>query len=81
MDFMKKYEKELACLFGLLNLNVPRNRESLFRPSILSDKWKKADLKFNEFLLNLVFNSYSPNQIKSLLHTLNLPYSPDEMVV
>ena len=35
------YERELACLFGLLNLNIPRDRECLFRPSILPDKWKK----------------------------------------
>ena len=73
------YERELACLFGLLNLNVPRDREALFRSSILPDKWKKTDSKFDEFLLNLVFNSYSPNQIKSLLHKINLPYSPEEI--
>ncbi len=73
------YERDLACLFGLLNLNIPRDRHSLFRPSILPDKWKKTDPKFNELVLNLIFNSYSPNQIKSFLHSLNLPYSPEEI--
>jgi transposase-like protein len=34
------YEKELAYLFGLLNLNVHKDRELLFHPSILPDKWK-----------------------------------------
>jgi len=38
-DEIENLSEKLKIL--LLNLNIPRDRECLFRPSILPDKWKK----------------------------------------
>lgn len=73
------YDRNLACLFGNLNLQIPRDRKGNFRPSILPEPYAKADSSFNELVLNLILNSYSPNKIKSLLKSLNLPYSPEQI--
>ncbi|MFN3505505.1 MAG: hypothetical protein ACK4Y7_04785 [Caldimicrobium sp.] len=37
------------------------------------------DENFEEFILNLVLQSYSPNKIKALLHSMNLPYSQEQI--
>lgn len=73
------YDRNLACLFGNLNLHIPRVRKGNFRPSILPQPYDKADSSFNELILNLILSSYSPNKIKSLLKSLNLPYSPEQI--
>ena len=73
------YERQLACLLGNLNLSVPRDRKSEFRPAILPSEWQKFDESFQEFIINLVLQSYSPNKIKSLLQSMNLPYSPEQI--
>jgi transposase-like protein len=69
------YERNIACNLGNLNLSVPRDRNSSFRSAIMPDHWQRGDASYNEFLHNLILQSYSPNKIKSLLKSLNLPYS------
>jgi len=73
------YERQLACFLGSLGLSVPRDRKGEFRPSILPDKWEKADESFQEFVLNLVLQSYSPAKIKALLQSMKLPYSAEQI--
>ena len=73
------YARNLACMFGNLNLLVPRDRKGEFRSSILPPPYQKADKSFDNLLLNLVVNGYSPNKIKSLLNSLSLPYSPEQI--
>ena len=64
---------------GNLNLLVPRDRNSDFRSSVLPNHWQnywqRGDDSYNEFLLNLILQSYSPNKIKALLKSMNLPYT------
>jgi len=64
---------------GNLNLLVPRDRNSDFRSSVLPNHWQRGDDSYNEFLLNLILQSYSPNKIKALLKSMNLPYSTEEI--
>jgi len=73
------YARNLACMFGNLNLNVPRDRKGQFRSSILPPPYQKADKSFDNLILNLVLNGYSTNKIKSTLNSLNLPYSPEQI--
>ncbi len=73
------YDRKLACLFGNLNLSVPRDRKGDFRPFILPGEWQKADATFEEFIANLVLQSYSPNRIRALLSSMNLPYSAEQI--
>lgn len=73
------YERQLACFLGNLGLSVPRDRKGEFRPSILPPEWQKADESFQDFVLNLVLQSYSPNKIRALLNSMNLPYSAEQI--
>jgi putative transposase len=73
------YERQLACFLGNLGISVPRDRKSEFRPAILPSEWQKANQSFQEFILNLVLQSYSPNKIKALLQSMNLPYSAEQI--
>ncbi len=86
------YERELACFLGNLGigvpkklltfwgaLSVPRDRKGEFRPATLPPEWQRADESFQDFVFNLVLQSYSPNKIKSLLQSMNLPYSAEQI--
>lgn len=73
------YDRNIASNLGNLNLLVPRDRNSSFRSAILPDAWQKGDNSYNEFISNLILQSYSPNKIKSLLKSLNLPYSASDI--
>jgi transposase-like protein len=73
------YERQLACFLGNLGISVPRDRKSEFRPAILPSEWQKGDESFQEFILNLVLQSYSPNKIKALLQSMNFPYSAEQI--
>ena len=73
------YDRNIASNLGNLNLLVPRDRNSSFRSAILPDAWQRGDNSYNEFISNLILQSYSPNKIKSLLKSLNLPYSESDI--
>lgn len=73
------YNRNLVTSFGNLNINVPRVRNSYFRPNILPPSYQKHDPSFNDFILKLVLNCYSPNKIKTLLTSLSLPYSVEQI--
>ena len=73
------YQRKLASALGSMGLSVPRDRNSSFRPSIIPDPYKRMDPSFEDLLVNLILQSYSPNKIKGLLRRMNLPYSIDEV--
>jgi len=73
------YPRTVSSLFGKLALSVPRDRKSEFRPAMLPEHWQRADSSFQDFILNLVLQSYSPSKIKALLQGLGLPYSPEQI--
>ena len=73
------YDRNIVSNLGNLNLLVPRDRNSSFRSAILPDAWQRGDNSYNEFISNLILQSYSPNKIKSLLKSLNLPYSESDI--
>ena len=58
------YKRGLSSLFGNLELSVPRNMKGFFRPSILPEQWKRYDANFQDFILNLILQSYSSAKIK-----------------
>jgi len=70
------YQRRLSCALGNLGLTIPRDRENSFRPSILPEHWQRSDESYQDLLLSLIMNSYSPNEIKSVLNEMNLPYEP-----
>jgi putative transposase len=73
------YDRKLATALGNLGLTVPRDRKGVFRPSIMPETWKRSDISFDDFLHKLVFQSYSPNKIKSLLESMGMPYSAEQI--
>lgn len=73
------YEREMASALGKLGLSVPRVRSGGFRPSLLPEQWKRGDVSFDDFVQKLVLQSYSPNKIKSLLESMQLPYSAEQV--
>ncbi len=68
-------------VFGIdkLRLNIPRVRKGKFRSSILPSPYNKFGDRFEEFVINLIMHSYSPNKIKDLLNSLNLAYSAEQI--
>jgi transposase-like protein len=62
-----------------LDLMVPRDRNSEFRPYILPQPYKRVGSSYIDMLYSLVINGYSPSQLQRTLHELGLPYSQDEI--
>jgi len=50
-----------------------------FRPYLLGEKYKRSSEDFEEFLISLISNGYSKNQIQRTLKKLELPYSEQEI--
>jgi putative transposase len=73
------YERALASAAGNLELLTPRVRSGLFRSFLLPEPWKRQDLSYDNLLISLLLQSYSPGKIRALLQELNLPYSPDQI--
>ena len=73
------YSRDLISRFGKLGLEVPRTRNGKFRPYLLGEKYKRSSDDFEEFLISLISNGYSKNQIQRTLKKLELPYSEQEI--
>ena len=73
------YSRNLQTSMGKLNLDVPRTRLYNFRPSLLSQPYKRTDESYDELLIALIQNGYSPNNLRNTLRKLNLNYSPKEI--
>ena len=66
------YHRNLISRFGKLGLEVPRTRNGKFRPYLLGEKYKRSSEDFEEFLISLISNGYSKNQIQRTLKKLEL---------
>lgn len=73
------YNRSLSSSLGNLSLDVPRDRKGKLRSLFLPDKWQRFHPQYEDFITNLVLHSYSPNKIKSLLNSMNLPYSQEQI--
>ncbi len=62
-----------------LDLSVPRDRQSSFRPFILPQPYQRVGSSYTELLYSLVVNGYSPSQLQRTLSELGLPYTEDEI--
>jgi len=68
----------LISKFGKLGLEVVRRRDGK-SPYLLGEKYKRSSEYFEEFLISLISNGYSKNQIQRTLKRLELPYSEQEI--
>ena len=73
------YNRELISRFGKLGLELPRVRSGEFRPSLLGTRYKRHSEDFEDFLISLLVNGYSKNQIVRTLKKLELPYSEEQI--
>lgn len=73
------YPRSLSTGAMQLNVKVPRTRHGKFRPSLLPPPWKRTCHDYQNFLLALLAEGYSVNQIKRLLSRLEAPYSEEEV--
>lgn len=75
------YSRNLQTAMGKLALEVPRTRLYNFKPSLLPPPYKRTDESYDQLLLALIQNGYSPNNLKNTLAQLNLNYSPKEIEI
>ncbi len=73
------YTRDLQTALGKLTLDVPRTRLYNFKPSLLPAPYKRTDESYDQLLLALIQNGYSPNSLRNTLSQLNLSYSPKEI--
>lgn len=73
------YSRNLQTALGKLRLDVPRTRIYNFKPSLLPAPYKRTDESYDQLLVALIQNGYSPNNLKNTLSQLNLNYSPKEI--
>lgn len=73
------FERKLGTPMGQLDLQVPRDRDGDFRPSILPIPYQRDYQERYDFLQTLMLNGYSPNTIKQTFDKLNLHYNPKEL--
>ena len=60
------YSRELISNSGELGIEVPRTRNGKFRPHFHGEKYKRHSEDFEEFLISLITNGYSKNQISRI---------------
>jgi len=73
------FDRKLGPPLGQLDLQIPRDRDADFRPSILPLPYQRDYQDRYDFLQTLMFNGYSPNTIKQTFDKLNLHYNPKEL--
>ncbi len=73
------FQRQLGTPLGSLELQVPRDREGDFRPSILPMPYQRDYQERYDFLQTIRLNGYSPNTIKRTFEKLNLHYNANEL--
>lgn len=73
------YSRTLASGLGKIELTIPRDRLSEFRPYLLPTQWKRGEQTYEDLMASLVMHGYSPNKIKAILKQLNLPYTESDL--
>ena len=72
-------KRKLNTSMGQIELNVPRDRDGDFRPSILPPKYQRFDDSYLNLINASLNNFYSQSGIKNYLSYLNLPYSKEQL--
>ena len=72
-------KRKLNTSMGQIELNVPRDRDGDFRPSVLPPKYQRFDESYLDLISAGINNFYSQSGIKSYLNNLNLPYSQSQL--
>lgn len=75
------YARSLQTALGKLALDVPRTRLYNFKPTLLPPPYKRTDESYDQLLVALIQNGYSPNNLKNTLNKLNLNYSQKEIEI
>ena len=80
------YPRNLQTAMGKLDLDVPCTRLYNFKPSLLPPAHQKTDEPefdsgYDQLLVALIQNGYSPNNLRNTLAHLNLNYSPKEIEI
>ncbi len=70
-----------TALLGRLNPDVPRTRIHNFKSPLLPPPYKRTDESYDQLLIALIQNGYSPNNLRNTLNKLNLNYSPKEIEI
>jgi len=72
-------QRKLNTSYGQIDLNIPRDRDGDFYPSVLPSKYQRFDQSYLDLLKAGLNNFYSQSTIKNYLNNLNLPYSQKEL--
>ena len=72
-------KRKLNTSMGQVELNVPRDRDGDFRPSVLPPKYQRFDDSYLNLINAGINNFYSQSGIKNYLKNLDLPYSQDQL--
>jgi putative transposase len=73
------YPRSIATGLGKIDLTIPRDRLNEFRPFLLPEQWQRGDQSYDDLLASLIIHAYSPNKIRSVLKSLNLSYSDNDI--
>jgi len=71
--------RKLNTSMGQIELEVPRDRDGDFYPSVLPEKYKRFDSSYTNLLKAGLNNFYSQTGMKNFLSSLDLPYSQEEL--
>lgn len=69
------YERTISTGLGKLFLNVPRDRQCEFEPSILPGPWIRSSNSYEKSLASLIVNGFSRSNVSDTLKEIGLPYS------
>jgi len=72
-------KRKLNTSMGQIELNVPRDRNGDFRPSVLPPKYQRFDDSYLNLINAGINNFYSQSGIRDYLNNLNLPYSKEQL--
>jgi len=73
------YSRFLDTAIGKLNLSVPRERNSKFRPQIIPDKYVRNDESYSNLLQSFIINGYPDSSLRNTLKALGLSYSQSDL--
>uniref|UniRef100_A0A7C4RVS3 Uncharacterized protein n=1 Tax=Fervidobacterium thailandense TaxID=1008305 RepID=A0A7C4RVS3_9BACT len=73
------YSRFLDTAIDKLNLSVPRDRNSIFCPEIIPNKYVRNDESYSNLLQSLIINGYSDSSLRNTLKALGLSYSQSDL--
>ena len=73
------YSRFLDTAIDKLNLSVPRDRNSIFCPEIIPNKYVRNDESYSNLLQSLIIDGYSDSSLRNTLKALGLSYSQSDL--